>query len=62
MTMSAAVVNDVPVFVTDTIGIHPMFGAFVVGVLVPKEGPYAGALVEKVEDLVSGLFLPCTLF
>ncbi|KAM1850947.1 hypothetical protein ACFX13_015068 [Malus domestica] len=45
-------------FITDTIGIHAMFGAFVVGVLVPKEGPFAGALVEKVEDLVSGLFLP----
>lgn len=45
-------------FVTDLIGIHALFGAFVVGVLVPKEGPFAGALVEKVEDLISGLFLP----
>ncbi|XP_059662258.1 cation/H(+) antiporter 18-like [Cornus florida] len=45
-------------FVTDSIGIHALFGAFVVGILVPKEGPLAGALVEKVEDLVSGLFLP----
>lgn len=45
-------------FVTDTIGIHALFGAFVLGILVPKEGPFAGALVEKVEDLVSGLFLP----
>ncbi|KAI7739588.1 hypothetical protein M8C21_022613, partial [Ambrosia artemisiifolia] len=45
-------------FVTDTIGIHALFGAFVVGVLIPKEGPFAGALVDKVEDLVSGLFLP----
>ncbi|KAG8496855.1 hypothetical protein CXB51_008014 [Gossypium anomalum] len=45
-------------FVTDLIGIHALFGAFVIGVLVPKEGPFAGALVEKVEDLVSGLFLP----
>lgn len=45
-------------FMTDAIGIHAMFGAFVVGVLVPKEGPFAGTLVEKVEDLVSGLFLP----
>ncbi|KAL6501747.1 Cation/H(+) antiporter 18 [Orobanche gracilis] len=44
--------------VTDTIGIHALFGAFVLGVLVPKEGPFASALVEKVEDLVSGLFLP----
>ncbi|XP_022985362.1 cation/H(+) antiporter 18-like [Cucurbita maxima] len=45
-------------FATDFIGIHAMFGAFVVGVLVPKDGPLVGALVEKIEDLVSGLFLP----
>ena len=45
-------------FATDAIGIHALFGAFVIGVLVPKEGPFAGALVEKVEDLVSGLLLP----
>jgi len=45
-------------FVTDTIGIHALFGAFVLGVLAPKEGPLSGALVEKVEDLVSGLLLP----
>lgn len=45
-------------FVTDTIGIHALFGAFVLGIIVPKEGPFASALVEKVEDLVSGLFLP----
>ncbi|KAJ6844522.1 cation/H(+) antiporter 19 [Iris pallida] len=45
-------------FVTDTIGIHALFGAFVVGIFVPKDGPFAGVLIEKVEDLVSGLFLP----
>ncbi|EEF51282.1 cation/H(+) antiporter 18 [Ricinus communis] len=45
-------------FCTDSIGIHALFGAFVIGVLIPKDGPFAGALVEKVEDLVSGLFLP----
>ncbi|PKA56623.1 Cation/H(+) antiporter 19 [Apostasia shenzhenica] len=44
--------------VTDAIGIHALFGAFVVGVIVPKEGPFAGTLIEKVEDLISGLFLP----
>ncbi|KAM4125028.1 hypothetical protein ACB094_01G277100 [Castanea mollissima] len=44
--------------VTDAIGIHAMFGAFVIGVLIPKDGPFADTLVEKVEDLVSGLFLP----
>ncbi|KAJ4968054.1 hypothetical protein NE237_014755 [Protea cynaroides] len=45
-------------FVTDSIGIHALFGAFVLGILVPKDGHFAGALVEKVEDLVTGLFLP----
>ncbi|WCJ26422.1 Cation/H(+) antiporter 18 [Euphorbia peplus] len=45
-------------FCTDAIGIHALFGAFVVGVLIPKDGHFADALVEKVEDLVSGLFLP----
>ncbi|KAJ4818715.1 Cation/H(+) antiporter 19 [Rhynchospora pubera] len=45
-------------FVTDTIGIHALFGAFVVGIMVPKDGPFAGVLIEKVEDLVSSLFLP----
>lgn len=45
-------------FATDTIGIHALFGAFVVGLTVPKDGPFAGVLIEKVEDLVSGLLLP----
>ena len=45
-------------FTTDVIGIHALFGGFVVGVFVPKDGPFAGMLIEKVEDLVSGLFHP----
>ncbi|CBI26043.3 unnamed protein product, partial [Vitis vinifera] len=45
-------------FVTDTIGIHALFGAFVVGIVVPKDGPFGEILIEKIEDLVSGLFLP----
>ncbi|KHN33866.1 Cation/H(+) antiporter 19 [Glycine soja] len=45
-------------FITDTIGIHALFGAFVVGIVMPKDGPFAGALIEKIEDLVMSLFLP----
>lgn len=45
-------------FVTDTIGIHALFGAFVAGIVVPKDGPFAGVLTEKIEDLVMSLFLP----
>ncbi|PKA48884.1 Cation/H(+) antiporter 19 [Apostasia shenzhenica] len=45
-------------FATDAIGIHALFGAFIVGILVPKDRPFAGVLIEKIEDLISGLFLP----
>ncbi|KAJ0035823.1 hypothetical protein Pint_24137 [Pistacia integerrima] len=45
-------------FATDTIGIHALFGAFVMGIIIPKDGPFAGVLIEKIEDLVSALLLP----
>ncbi|KAL6864664.1 hypothetical protein ACP4OV_015815 [Aristida adscensionis] len=45
-------------FATDMIGIHAIFGAFVFGLTVPKEGRFAGRVTERVEDLVSELLLP----
>ncbi|KAL0961524.1 hypothetical protein HGRIS_006464 [Hohenbuehelia grisea] len=45
-------------FFTDIIGVHAIFGAFVVGIIVPREGGLAIALTEKLEDMVSILFLP----
>ncbi|KAF9599099.1 hypothetical protein IFM89_033706 [Coptis chinensis] len=45
-------------FVTDLIGIHAIFGAFVFGLTIPKEGEFAGKLIERIEDFVSGLLLP----
>uniref|UniRef100_A0A0E0KXQ1 Uncharacterized protein n=1 Tax=Oryza punctata TaxID=4537 RepID=A0A0E0KXQ1_ORYPU len=45
-------------FATDMIGIHAIFGAFVFGLTVPKEGEFAGRVTERVEDLVSELLLP----
>ncbi|KAK2434780.1 Cation/H(+) antiporter 19 [Trifolium repens] len=45
-------------FLTDTIGIHALFGAFVAGIVVPKDGPFASVLTEKIEDLVMSLLLP----
>ncbi|KAH9303902.1 hypothetical protein KI387_008306, partial [Taxus chinensis] len=45
-------------FVTDAIGIHAIFGAFVFGLTIPKEGPFAGMLIEKIEDFVGVLLLP----
>ncbi|TVU18258.1 hypothetical protein EJB05_34347 [Eragrostis curvula] len=45
-------------FATDMIGIHAIFGAFVFGLTVPKDGEFAGRVTERVEDLVSELLLP----
>ncbi|KAJ4798403.1 Cation/H(+) antiporter 15 [Rhynchospora pubera] len=44
--------------ITDTIGLHSVFGAFVYGLAIPNNGPLAVALVEKLEDFVTGLLLP----
>ncbi|PWZ18949.1 Cation/H(+) antiporter 20 [Zea mays] len=45
-------------FATDVIGIHAIFGAFVFGLTVPKEGGFAARVTARVEDIVSELLLP----
>ncbi|KAI0068739.1 cation/H+ exchanger [Artomyces pyxidatus] len=45
-------------FFTDIIGIHPIFGGFLAGLMIPKENGFAISLVEKLEDVISLLFLP----
>lgn len=45
-------------FFTNIIGIHAIFGAFMIGLICPHEGGFAIKLTEKIEDLVSTLFLP----
>ena len=45
-------------FFTGIIGIHPIFGGFVVGLICPHDGGFAIKLTEKIEDLVGVLFLP----
>lgn len=45
-------------FLTDCIGVHAIFGAFLVGLIIPHEGGFAVALTEKLEDMVSIIFLP----
>ncbi|GAA5926839.1 hypothetical protein JCM10213_002463 [Rhodosporidiobolus nylandii] len=43
-------------WITDRIGIHPIFGGFLAGLVIPKE--IRGSLTEKIEDLVTVLLLP----
>ncbi|KAJ9151122.1 K(+)/H(+) antiporter 1 [Pleurostoma richardsiae] len=43
---------------TGIIGVHPIFGAFLVGLICPHDGGFVIKLTEKIEDLISVLFLP----
>lgn len=43
---------------TSIIGVHAIFGGFLVGLICPHEGGFSIKLTEKIEDLVSVLFLP----
>jgi len=45
-------------FFTDIIGVHAIFGAFIAGLIVPRAGGLAIAMTEKLEDMVSVIFLP----
>jgi len=38
--------------------VHPIFGAFLVGLICPHDGGFVIKLTEKIEDLISVLFLP----
>ncbi|KAK4461738.1 Sodium/hydrogen exchanger family-domain-containing protein [Cladorrhinum samala] len=45
-------------FFTNVIGVHSIFGAFMVGLICPHEGGFAIKLTEKIEDLTATLFVP----
>jgi Kef-type K+ transport system membrane component KefB/nucleotide-binding universal stress UspA family protein len=45
-------------WVTEFIGIHALFGAFMLGAIMPKEGHAGRLLAEKLEDLVVVFLLP----
>jgi Kef-type K+ transport system membrane component KefB/nucleotide-binding universal stress UspA family protein len=43
---------------TELIGIHALFGAFLFGAVIPKEGGLAEALAERLQDVAVVLLLP----
>jgi Kef-type K+ transport system membrane component KefB len=45
-------------WLTEFIGIHALFGAFMLGAIMPKEGHAGRLLAEKLEDLVVVFLLP----
>ena len=45
-------------FFTGIIGVHPIFGAFMVGLIVPRDERFNIRVTEKLEDLIGALLLP----
>ncbi|KAI4158198.1 MAG: hypothetical protein LQ342_007680 [Letrouitia transgressa] len=45
-------------FFTQIIGVHAIFGGFLIGLMCPHDGGFAIKLTEKIEDIVAVFFLP----
>ena len=45
-------------FCSDAIGVHPLLGPFLLGLVIPKGNAFPKMIVEKIEDFVTGLMLP----
>jgi Kef-type K+ transport system membrane component KefB len=45
-------------YITESIGVHALFGAFVAGLIMPHNLDFKKNLVEKIEDVSLVLFLP----
>ncbi|ODV60156.1 Sodium/hydrogen exchanger [Ascoidea rubescens DSM 1968] len=45
-------------FFTDIIGVHPIFGAFLVGLIIPRDNNYVEKLIVKIDDLTQTAIIP----
>jgi Kef-type K+ transport system membrane component KefB len=45
-------------YTTERLGIHPLFGAFLAGVAMPKDHGFAASLTKKLEEVTIVLLLP----
>lgn len=48
----------VSAFYTDIIGVHPIFGSFLAGTIIPRDNQFVVKLTEKLEDFITLILLP----
>ena len=48
----------VSAYITEILGLHALFGAFIVGLVMPENLRFRKIMTEKVEDVALALFLP----
>ncbi|SMN21720.1 similar to Saccharomyces cerevisiae YJL094C KHA1 Putative K+/H+ antiporter with a probable role in intracellular cation homeostasis [Maudiozyma saulgeensis] len=57
-TMSVLFIMFISAYFTDIIGVHAIFGAFIAGLVVPRENHYVVKLTERMEDIPNIVFIP----
>lgn len=57
-TMCVLFIMFISAYFTDIIGVHPIFGAFIAGLIVPRENNYVIKLAERMEDIPNIVLIP----
>ncbi|KAG0668028.1 K(+)/H(+) antiporter [Maudiozyma exigua] len=57
-TMSVLFIMFISAYFTDIIGVHAIFGAFIAGLVVPRENHYVVKLTERMEDIPNIVLIP----
>ena len=57
-TMCILFIMFISAYFTDIIGVHPIFGAFIAGLVVPRDDHYVVKLTERMEDIPNIVFIP----
>ncbi|MDR2041578.1 MAG: cation:proton antiporter [Tannerella sp.] len=58
LTMLMFLILLVSSYLTEILGLHALFGAFIVGIVMPENARFRELMSEKVEDVSLALFLP----
>ncbi|KAL3232499.1 K(+)/H(+) antiporter 1 [Nakaseomyces bracarensis] len=57
-TMCILFIMFISAYFTDIIGVHAIFGAFIAGLIVPRENHYVVKLTERMEDIPNIILIP----
>ncbi|CEP61056.1 Kha1p LALA0_S02e05754g [Lachancea lanzarotensis] len=57
-TLIVLLLTFVSAYFTDIIGVHPIFGAFMAGLIVPRDQNYVVKLADRMEDIPNIVMIP----
>ena len=57
-TLLVLIVVLISAYFTDIIGVHPIFGGFIAGVVIPRDNNYVSRLTARMEDIPNLIMIP----